>query len=800
MQHNQLCKMATTTKKQYFEYANPAVVDKLAVMTYGQFKKMNEMYYTEEDEFCSDEELKKKADENSHYNQFTLITELCKEFQKNDYVINTTYDRRGRKEGRRYAKGRSLQNIWAVYRNAIIAESTIDVDMINAHPTILANLCKQKGVEYKQLKKYIDNRDDIINEFDEEDDISSFRIDDLRSYIKTQLFISCINDDRIKKHFPKHKKKKKITYKYWAQFNEEINTIQKRFMDIFKDELKIIKATGRHNNLGGRLMSALGCKYEDILLRRIEENLTVTPSVLMYDGFLINGTDMDQEKLIAECDELTADFGVRWSVKPIKRDIMQYIDNLDVSDNKTLNIVETCPLDVANKLLATLYKDRLYICNEVHYFKSGRGWMNCKTSIERCLVDEITEEEIYITTKDGDIYIGTNLKGWCRDVITYLTSKCPVNDDLMNEIWEKTIRKIYFKNGYYDFNTGLLEPNDMNSFVNITRELSFDRKPEVRKEIYDRVLNPIFTVVEGKDDYETRAQLRDYWLRKMSRVMAGYVEDKEFIIDSGPRNCGKGLLMDMLKFAFEGYVGATNSENFLLKQRNDEEAKKNSFMMEFQFQRAIVCNEVSLKEHGQTTFDGNMLKKVHSGGDYIEMRALYQNKVNVRLQSTIVFNLNDIPSFSPSDTREKLVQFDFCSKFIKGKEKKTFSNIAYMEADDSVKTDFIKRADVRNEFVLMLIDAFKTDAEYPDALKQEQMEDFEEDDDVTHILDLFEITNNPTDIVSNKKMREFIKTEKLTFTFGKIKKLLEGMGCGVSKNKDGRYITKLVIKDKEVAE
>ena len=315
------------------------------------------------------------------------------------------------------------------------------------------------------------------------------------------------------------------------------------------------------------------------------------------------------------------------------------------------------------------------------------------------------------------------------------------------------------------------------------------------------MLDPIFTVVDGAEDYDLRVKVRDAWMTKMCRIMGGFIEDKEAVVNNGDRNCGKGVLSDALKFAFGEYVTASNSENFSSKHNNDEEAKKNSFMYDFQFARAVMCNEVSLKENGVTKFDGNLIKKAHSGGDFIEMRQLYKNKTNVRLQATVIFNLNDVPVFHPSDTREKIIQFDYNSKFYKQKidKEKQFTNIKYFEADDSVKTDFIKRPEVTNEFVLMLIDAFKNNAQYPDELRESQQVDYEDDDDITSVFDLFEITKSDTDRIPNKKMKALLKENKMTFSFAKVKKVLLGRGCGEGKS-GGRYICGLIIKDKETHE
>jgi hypothetical protein len=47
-------------------------------------------------------------------------------------------------------------------------------------------------------------------------------------------------------------------------------------------------------------------------------------------------------------------------------------------------------------------------------------------------------------------------------------------------------------------------------------------------------------------------------------MVAGQIEDKEWILLEGMRDCGKGAICDMIKNAFEDYVKATNSGNFIL--------------------------------------------------------------------------------------------------------------------------------------------------------------------------------------------------------------------------------------------
>lgn len=771
------------------EHSNPQITDILARMSYKQFVEVCEKFYNKDDEMEADNT------EYDHSAQFKMIKELCRDLKANNYRIVTEYNRRGRKEGRRYAVGNSLQRIWAVFRNALISTEMIDVDQINSHPSIFLAICKHRGIPCKHLRKYVEDRQDIITEFIDTEDLTSF-VDDPAKYLKTNLYISAINDEREKTTFPKHNRKKKITFKTFLEFDKEIKTIQKRFIEIFKDEFKIIKKK-ENRNLGGRLMSYVGQKYEDKLLQQVFDS-GIIPCVNMYDGFLILKKDNNQDDLIQQCNEAMKKEidgisfeNVKWSIKPIKDDVVPFLKTMDISNENIITIIQNTNLEVAVDLLKGAYKNKIVACNGTYYFKSNRGWLQNNKTIEHQIINEITEMDCHIKNeKTGDKFIGDS-RAWCEEIVKWLFSKCPVNDNLINELWEQTKGKIYFKNGYYDFNTSSFEKNDMNSFVNISRELSMKSNPDIRNQIYEKVLDPIFSIENNNDNTE-RIQLRDFYLKTIARVMAGCIEDKNWLACTGERNCGKGLLSDLLKFTFEEYIGSTNAENFLLNNRNEEEAKANSFMFDFQFKRAIICNEVSQKERGRTVFDGNKIKKAHSGGDFVEMRQLYQNKINVRFQSTVIFNLNDLPDINPTDANEKRILFDFNSKFIKPNEKRPFSNISYMDADDSIKTHFIKLPEVQNEFALILIEAFSKNATYPERLIEEQEEDCEEDN-IESFLKMFTITKNPKDVVSNKEVKELLKKEKSMFTFSKVKKMLIGKGCRDGKSGSTRFIKGLII-------
>ena len=780
-------------ESEFLEYGDKEVVDILCKLSITQFNEINEKFYN-----------KSQEDEPDRAKQYRMIQNLCREFKSNNYTIKTKYSRRepNLTEGRRYANTgeNSLQRIWAVYRNAIVSSKCIDIDMKNAHPSIFLKLCKDKNIPCPKLKKYVKERNRIVDNFIVGENLNSI-IENANTYVKISVFIKSINYDKPVINYSGYHhnhpiSKKTIKNKFFLDFDKEMKRIQKAFISHFPKEYATITKFKKNDNDGGRLMSYIGTKYEDILLEKVLCKIK-SPAVLMYDGFLIHKeavTDIDD--FISKCDEITKGW-VSWSQKPIKDEIITLLKELDISDHKC-NIIETTTLAVANQLLKEVYNGKLVNCKDELYFKSNYGWVSNMKALERQLKHEITELDCHIQKKDGDIvFIGDSL-AWCKQIVEWLISKAPKNDNLINDIWEQTTHKLHFNNGVYNFKDGSFNLPDYNTFIKIDRDFNPEGNEDIRNQIYKRILDPIFSITPTSDS--ERTELRDFCLKKFARIMCGHIEDKEWLGFLGSRNCGKGVISDLMKLTFENYVGSSNAENFLLNNRNEEEAKANSFMHDFQFKRLIVCNEVSLKAYGATIFDGNKIKKAHSGGDFIEMRQLYKEKTNCRFQATVLFNLNDMPQFKPSDCLEKCLQFELNSKFVKPDEKKQwvdgkkpFSNIEYIDADDWIKTHFIKQPEVQNEWFLILLDAYKTNCVFPENLRAIQIED-RDVDDINDVLKLFEITRNVTDTVTHAELKTVLRDKKVIFTFAKIKKLLVGKGCECGKNKKDRFLTGILIK------
>jgi hypothetical protein len=214
----------------------------------------------------------------------------------------------------------------------------------------------------------------------------------------------------------------------------------------------------------------------------------------------------------------------------------------------------------------------------------------------------------------------------------------------------------------------------------------------------ERVLKPIFP---------DEKQMKHY-LYRMARSLAGEVSDKLWHICIGERNCGKGVLGDLLKLAFQGFVETFNTESLLCnKMPNADAAKAQSWLSSLEFVRIGIANEVKM-QGGGSIMDGNMIKRMTSGGDLVQTRTNYKDEVNKRLQFTPVINANDVPLVEPPDAYQTLEVFSFPNAFVPAADMLAKGNACprhWRREDPTIKM-WCTDPDVIDAFTLMVLDSY----------------------------------------------------------------------------------------------
>ena len=217
------------------------------------------------------------------YKPFTI----CKKYLdlSQEGTIKTSY-RQNESFGRFYACGSlSLQNIPREVRHTIASHLYQDVDIKNAHPVILAFLCKQRKIPCPLLDEYITNRDEKLALISPDKEIG-------KTVILSTLNggVSAMNELE--------------DPPYWlCMFKTETDHIHSQFAKDpeYKSFKKKKQARGNTYNFKAKYMNGFLCDMENKILMTMHQAIgSPRNCVLCFDGIMICKTFTVELKKIEE--------------------------------------------------------------------------------------------------------------------------------------------------------------------------------------------------------------------------------------------------------------------------------------------------------------------------------------------------------------------------------------------------------------------------------------------------------------------------------------------------------------------
>jgi len=754
------------------ERVNAKYCNILAKISFKQFKQ-----------FYSASELQQDGNEMELTTQFNLLRNYCQSMIKNGYKRVSTYGYAGNKtEGRIYLKDTTmgLQRIWNKFRGVLSDGITRDLDMVNAHPTILANLCSQHGIISSNLNIYINARKEIFDKLKESDGILK---DDAKF-----LFLKSINDSNTTDKF----NKKRIKSKEFLEFDKEMKHVQSRLCSLHPELYKECQKT-KSTNPEGSLVNLLLCKIENELLQKVIKHITqlygFQVSVPMYDGlmFFINEKVKETDtEFIRKLNLLTNDVGIKWAFKQHNCDIKEILDNMQVDDNVNFFIGET-EQDVANYCIDNIFDKKLLKCQKEVYVYDNLIWTKDDTS--NIIARELGKHDLYIQMSKGDKLISKDTKG--QDSLTKLIMRnVKVDNDFIENSYLDTLYKICFENGFYNFKDGIFHKYTKDNIPLTTRlnNRVYTTDKSKYNDIFTKILYPTFNIKFDEkgviQDYINlqRLQYMKFILHKLARMTAGHIESKEWMMLLGDRNSGKGIITLLFELGFTSYITSTLSANFVAtkKMGGTDTSKLYSWMDKFDFSRICFINEIanSVDSQGnhEVKFDSEIIKKLTSGGDKIQCRNNFTNERSFHIQCSFVMCCNDEPIFTSNDAKDYLVKFEMPCRFLTDETYNSMSDknktqFIRQVADQTIKTQFCRDNSVIDSFINLIFEAYTWNIECPELIRNEQMQD-ERETDYSTVLDLFNKTECEDDKLTTNEIYEACKAKKIPFTKDKICKIL----------------------------
>ena len=296
-----------------------------------------------------------------------------------------------------------------------------------------------------------------------------------------------------------------------------------------------------------------------------------------------------------------------------------------------------------------------------------------------------------------------------------------VHKSFADDLWKSNLKHLAFADGVYSFvNDKLLsieEAQQANIFF--TRDTgrpfphiegSANTVADVTsQELLRRVIKPFLPDPDQ----------RTFFLNCIARALAGEIVDKRWFVGLGARNCGKGIFCKLLKAAFGSFVRAMDTGNLIIKASSKDVAKSQSWMRGNEYTRILFSNE--MLKAGTGILDGDIIKRVCSNGDVIEVRQNYKDEIQIRMQASIFLLANDMPPINPPDAYQTMHGFKFMSEFREEKEITDPSSDMqknWLPMDHSLEV-FINRPDVIDAFTLLILRSYTPDIQPPPDIVKE---------------------------------------------------------------------------------
>lgn len=706
-------------------------------------------------------------------NRKQRVIDYCKEIvsKKNGYVKRIYNNNDG--FGRMFLKSNQngFQNMIREYRSILCSNDYYDLDIKNCQPTILYQFCEKNNIKCKYLKRYVNERDEIITF------IKKNINDDIKMRFISVMFGGKFNDDLLNKCDKDNKK-------FLINFQNEMTNILKSVSDIDKQTFEYIKLK-KQFNIEGSLLSFICQDIENQIIIHTKmylEKNKYDVSSLCFDGLLVRNTmnlSNSTLKLLNEYIYKQTGYKIEFLIKSFDKFIEIPKDELNNVDEYEL--VDT---DVeAVKFLLTKLKKQIVKSNAKWFFQKPNTniYLECRNDkeVKERLLDFISNYDIKLNTDKGIKEYSKMAKG-ALNICILLMSKIKDDDKFEKKLWTSNIHKLCFLNGYWDFKSRSFKPYDDETYTVVYVNKNYIPKEKINEKdtkfVREKILEPI---IFNKDRLK-------YILNWWARGLAGEYTEKTWAVGLGNRDSGKSAITDLFKNTFNSYINTFNGDELLCNRiGNGDIAKKLAWIVPLKYSRLNFSNELKIEDDSgkRMKLDGTIIKSISSGGDEKKARTNYKDESEIKIQGRFTFFMNELVEIAPHDATEKLTIFDFQSIFKKELTKNEIKinetdgcKCKYFIANDDIKFD-IENENIQNAFIHIILDSYTNDKlDLPECMNVKEDYDEEERDEGKILNELFEFTMKSNDVISVAEFNQIIKEYNSSMSKSKVKLILNKFG------------------------
>lgn len=339
----------------------------------------------------------------------------------------------------------------------------------------------------------------------------------------------------------------------------------------------------------------------------------------------------------------------------------------------------------AGTIIFNLMKNDIKCCKladyTAYYYKDNNIWINDEKLIKNRIIRKIATTNFIKETigedKNGeekikyDINFGKNYTQ-CENIFKFVKTLIDYNnidDEFYNKLHETTKYKLVFNDGVLDIKN--------NNFFTWDNEEYFSKNPIYSiykinrnfKDDYDKYINNDDETLKNIEYLENLIKSivdnqYEKLLQFLSRSAFGFVEDKDWSVFMGNRNCGKGVLCELIQNSLNNYVDTVNANSLLMERETSNDLRKLEFAISFEFKRLMLTNEMNFDNSNKNLkINGVLLKSLFSGGDMLKGRKIFKSEMTFYIQSKMMILCNDLPPISTKDALETMVQFTATNQY-----------------------------------------------------------------------------------------------------------------------------------------
>lgn len=641
--------------------------------------------------------------------------------------------------------GLGLHCIRREIRHTLANEFYTDIDIVNAHPNFLEQLCKNNNIECECLTEYINNRETILNDIMLEYNTNK---EESKRLIIRLMYLGAF------KNWALSNKITKQPTKFLIKFEKELNKIASKIVKSNPELIKILSTEDYYfdeeiNNDPERktkstvmsyILQEIECQCLETIYKYSMKNDLIEDGdvVLSNDGLLIRKDKFKTELLEAFSNVIKNElkYNIRFTTKEMNQDYpIEFLKKNQIIDFDVNLFNDT----ECAKVIYHYNKNKYIFCQRFGWYEIKQNntieniGLNTPVSIYAVINDTILKlipnkktsifNEIYSIKKDKDIETEdkNNKINELKNIIKKLESiEFKVGQTSFQNGVIKQLQNFYridkidqeidanqnliaFDNCVFDNTTKQFREIKVSDKISKTTGYKLDadiyynldgsikkiitkRNLQIKNEL-EKIIKSIFSTDE---DY-------DYLMNILSKSLFGNSLEICNIWVGAGRN-GKGTLSSLLQPALGSYYKQCSPLFLTSKSKSDKDA--DSTLAQLKGVRIAMISEPE-SEGSDVQFNTTKLKSL-SGNDRIETRDLFKSKFEYAPQFTMFVQTNQLPTIPKIDDgiKSRLKVLTFPYKFVEKPQ------LAHEKKIDITLKKRIESPEYRNEFILMLIEDY----------------------------------------------------------------------------------------------